>query len=116
MGLINRQVEFQPGETAKAEEVNSELNTIHQLVNGNIENINISDSSIDLSQKGEDSSILASVISDDAVTISKINDQAQYSIEQSARTRTDDLKIETRTSDVSASTSNAGRIWLRTDL
>lgn len=120
MGKINRAIgSFQAGETAKAEEVNAELDVIHNLVNGNIENSNISDNSIDLSLKGEGQSITNGLFQQDVITLDEIVDNVRDTIEDDARVKTNGIKVELRNSndgDVDANQTNAGRIYLRTDL
>lgn len=117
MGIVSRVFDFQSGELARAEEVNAEFDNILSTLNGELDSSNIKNSSLDLASIATSDSITSSLIKNDEVIFSHLSSSTVDKLNQEARQDNDEtIRIETRTSDPAPDSTQAGRIWVRTDL
>lgn len=73
MGKITRVKDWETEEILFEDDLDAEFNNLYDLVNGNLDEANIADGSLDLSVVGEANSIGTSLLSAGAVTPSKMN-------------------------------------------
>lgn len=76
MGLISRSFDFVNGTVADAEQVDTDLNKVYTLVNGNLDNANIAASAGIDGTKLADNTVPGTKILDDAITAAKLSDSA----------------------------------------
>lgn len=73
MTLISRVRIYNPGDLARAEDVNASINNIHSVINGDLDDSNIEDNSLDLDAIGVENSVTQRLLRDNVVDASKIN-------------------------------------------
>lgn len=117
MGVISRVFNFSSGELARAEEVNAELDNILSTVNGELDSSNIKNSSLDLASIATSDSVTSSLIKNDNVLFSHLSSSTVTKLnEESRNDNSEAINLETRTDDPAPDSTQAGRVWVRTDL